>query len=83
MNISKDELLMYAAYGEAYSNHPLARAIKNAYQDEINLSKIDHYEERPGLGTKVVIDGKEVLLGNKRILDKDIHDERYFNSCCS
>ena len=39
-NISKDELLEIAAYAENYSNHPIAKSIKNAYKKEIDTNRI-------------------------------------------
>lgn len=75
INTSKDELLEYAAYGEAYSNHPLAKAIKDAYQGKIDLNRITSYEEVPGMGTKIILDHQEILLGNHKILNKEVSDE--------
>ena len=44
MNISKDELLKYAAYAESYSNHPIAVSIMTAYGKEIDKRDIGGYE---------------------------------------
>ena len=70
-NISKDELISYAAYAENYSNHPIGASILRAYGKEIDKDKIENYEEISGYGVKVIIDGKEVLAGNYKIMDKE------------
>ncbi|MFT8352534.1 heavy metal translocating P-type ATPase [Clostridium saccharoperbutylacetonicum] len=70
-NISKDELIACAAYAENYSNHPIAVSILKAYGKEIDKDKIKNYEEISGHGVKVVIDGKEILAGNYKLMNKE------------
>ena len=70
-NISKDELLACAAYAENYSNHPIATSILRAYSNEIIQDKIKDYEEISGHGVKVILDGKEVLAGNYKLMNKE------------
>jgi len=70
-NVDKDQLLSYAAYAEAFSNHPIATSILKAYGKEINKSTIENYEEIPGHGVKVIVEGKEILAGNHRLMDKE------------
>lgn len=69
-NIDKNELLRLAAYGESNSNHPIALSIVNAYGKEINKEILDDYEEISGHGIRVNIEGKEVLLGNYKLMNK-------------
>lgn len=66
---SEEELLELAAYGESYSNHPIASSIVKAYEKEINQEYIEAYKEIPGKGIEVFIDKKNVILGNKALLD--------------
>lgn len=68
-DISKEELLEYAAFAESYSNHPIATSILNAYSKEIDKEKIENYEEIAGHGIKVNVKGKEVLAGNIKLMD--------------
>lgn len=68
---SADELLETAAYAEDYSNHPIALSIKKAFGKEIETSRIGEIEEIPGHGVKAVIDGKEVLAGNIKLMKKE------------
>lgn len=71
--ITNDELLMYAAYAENYSNHPIAQSIMKAYGKEIDKGVIEAHEELPGLGLKVNIKGKEIFAGNAKLMaDKEI-----------
>lgn len=70
-NISKDELIACAAYAENYSNHPIAVSILKAYGKKIDKDKIKNYEEISGHGVKVVIEGKEILAGNYKLMNKE------------
>ncbi|HZJ76534.1 MAG TPA: heavy metal translocating P-type ATPase, partial [Oscillospiraceae bacterium] len=71
INIPKDELLKYAAYAESYSNHPIAVSILAAYGGEINKENIEDYNEILGHGIKAKIKGKEILAGNKKLMDME------------
>ncbi|NLV35919.1 MAG: cadmium-translocating P-type ATPase [Clostridiaceae bacterium] len=62
------ELIEYAAYAESYSNHPIALSIISAYNTEIDKNRIENYQEIAGHGIKVNVDGKEVLVGNTRLM---------------
>ncbi|HZK57139.1 MAG TPA: heavy metal translocating P-type ATPase, partial [Clostridia bacterium] len=71
IDISKDELLEYAAYAESYSNHPIATSILAAYGKEINKKNIENYEEISGHGVKTEVKGKKILAGNKKLMDRE------------
>ncbi|ADL69905.1 cadmium-translocating P-type ATPase [Thermoanaerobacterium thermosaccharolyticum DSM 571] len=66
--LKSDELLKYAAYGEYYSNHPIASSIVNAYGSKIDAGKIKDYVELAGNGIKAIIDDKEILIGNSKLM---------------
>ena len=68
IGISKDGLIEYAAIAEVNSNHPIAKSILNYYDKEINLSKIESYEEIAANGVKVKYDSKEILAGNEKLM---------------
>ena len=76
VDISKEELLKYTTYAEYNSNHPISISLKNAYkkmisdknQEEIDTSKIISVEEFAGMGVLANIDGKEVLVGNEKLM---------------
>ncbi|MGE5328357.1 MAG: heavy metal translocating P-type ATPase [Deltaproteobacteria bacterium] len=65
---SKDEILRLAAYAESYSNHPIAESINEAYGLEVDKNQIESYEELPGFGVKALIEGREIIAGNDKIL---------------
>lgn len=69
--ITFDELLKYAAFAESYSNHPIATSILNAYSKEVNRNEISNYEEISGHGIRVTVQGKEILVGNTKLMDKE------------
>ena len=70
-NISKDELLEIAAYAENYSNHPIAKSIKNAYKKEIDTNRIKNIKEISGHGISVTVDDKNVLIGNEKLMEEN------------
>lgn len=70
-NISKDELLEITALGEANSNHPIAVSIVEAYGKKINKNEIESYKEVAGHGVEAIIRGKNVLLGNSKLMIKN------------
>ncbi len=72
---SEKELLTLAAAGEAFSNHPIARSIVQCYQErygeEPETVLIDNSRTREiaGNGICTYFGGKELLLGNNRLID--------------
>lgn len=68
--ISGDDTLRLCAYAEYYSNHPVSTAVKRAFDEKIDTEKISGYTELAGMGIRALIDGKEVLCGNKALMDK-------------
>lgn len=67
-NISEDRLVEISALGESFSTHPIAQSIVKEYNKEIDKSRIKNYTELSGHGIKADIDGKEVLLGNFKLM---------------
>lgn len=68
-DMSDDEILEYLALCESYSNHYIAKSILTSYGKEIDKERIKEHSEIAGHGIKAVIDGKEVLVGNKSLMD--------------
>lgn len=66
--ISKEELLELTAYAENYSNHPIAIAIKNKYNQTIKQSEISNIEEFSGKGIKAEIFKNIILAGNEKLM---------------
>jgi len=70
-NVTRDELITYAAFAESFSNHPIATSIVKAYSKEIANDSIENYEEVSGHGVKATVLGKEVLAGNYKLMSKE------------
>lgn len=68
---SKEVVLEYAAYTEAHSNHPIAKSILEAYSKGLDNTRIKNVEEISGHGIRAVVDGKEILIGNDKLLHKE------------
>lgn len=66
--ISKKELLELTAYAENYSNHPISISLKQAYNKDIDESKISDVEEIAGCGVKATVKGKSVYAGNVKLM---------------
>ncbi len=68
--ITKEELLENAAYAESYSNHPISKSLKNAYQKEIDATRVSDVEEIGGHGVTALVDGRKVAAGNVKLMKK-------------
>ncbi|BBM37141.1 heavy metal translocating P-type ATPase [Pseudoleptotrichia goodfellowii] len=71
-NITKEELLQYAAYAESFSTHPIAESVIKEYQKnslQIDKSLIKNYEEISGYGIKTEVNGKTVIAGNIKLMN--------------
>lgn len=70
-----EDLLETAALGESYSNHPIAlslkEALKETYGKSADTDRVSDAEEIPGHGIRVKVDGREVLLGNEKLMKKE------------
>ena len=67
--LEENELLRIAAIGEAYSEHPLGRAIINQAEKALGpLTQVPEASEIiVGQGLKVVVEGKTILIGNRKL----------------
>ena len=68
---TKEQIIEYAAYAEANSNHPVAKSISEAFGRDVEKHRIKHVEEISGYGIKAKIDDKAVLAGNDKLLHKE------------
>lgn len=68
VNGSKEELLELAAHVEGYSNHPIANSVREAYGKELDMNRVTGTEEIAGHGIHTFVDGKEVWLGNAKMM---------------
>lgn len=68
--ISEEELLELAALAESFSDHPISRSLRDAYQRDLDKSRVSDIEEIPGHGVCAKVDGKTIYAGNGRLMDK-------------
>lgn len=68
--IKKEEFLFLAAHAEGSSSHPIAQSICKAYGEKVNLDIIKDVQEIAGHGVAVTVEGKQVLAGNLRLMEK-------------
>lgn len=73
-SVSESEIIQLAAIAEKGSEHPLAEAIlKRANMTGLAIPDAEAFEAIPGHGVKVTSQGKEILIGNRRLMkDFDI-----------
>ena len=72
-DISDEEMLQYVASAEKSSNHPIALSIIDYYGNKEYLN-LDSAENIAGQGIKALINGKQILAGNAKLL-KDVEFE--------
>jgi len=75
------DILYFAAGLELGSEHPLGQAVVGeARQRGIHLAKVDRFEAITGKGIKGKVDGKEVLVGNQKLMtDYQVDFSRFKN----
>lgn len=69
--ISEEGLLKYAAYAECFSNHPIALSLREAYIEKINEKEVTEVKEISGKGVIATALGKEVIVGNEKLLKEN------------
>jgi Cu+-exporting ATPase len=73
----ENEVLALAAAAETGSEHPLGEAIvKEAAHRGLVLPKVSGFGSIPGQGIRVLVEGKNVLLGNRRLFQSEGIDPR-------
>lgn len=68
-NFDERELLHLAAHVERYSTHPIAMSLKTAFGNESDGCRVENVEEIAGQGVRALVNGKEVYVGNARMMD--------------
>jgi Cu2+-exporting ATPase len=67
-----DDLAQFVASVNQQSEHPLAESmVRYAKEKNISLVQIDQFESVTGKGVKAVMDGKKVVIGNKKLLEAE------------
>ncbi|HIU04046.1 MAG TPA: cadmium-translocating P-type ATPase [Candidatus Coprousia avicola] len=66
--VDADYVLSCAAYAEAFSDHPIAVSIKQAYAGEIDRTRIKDVREESGHGVTATVDERVVMVGNDKLM---------------
>jgi len=71
--VAEEELLRLVAGAEGDSEHPLAEAITNLARNRgIAVGRPERFEAVPGHGAIARVDGRTVVIGNQRLLDREL-----------
>jgi len=69
--MERGRLLQIAASGEKGSEHPLGEAIvRRAEKENLQILEADNFKAIPGHGIEVTIEGVNVLIGNRKLMDE-------------
>ncbi len=66
--VDPELILSIAAHAEAYSDHPIALSIKEAFSGQIDRNRIAEVSEQGGHGVRAVVDQHVVLVGNDKLM---------------
>lgn len=70
-DFNERELLHLAAHVEHFSTHPIGEALRAAFPNEATDGcRITDVEEIAGHGIKALVEGREVCVGNTKMMDK-------------
>ena len=70
-HVSKNQLLSMASAIEAVSTHPIATSIvSEAKEQGITVEASDFVQELAGEGMVGMVDGQQVLVGNRRLMER-------------
>ena len=68
---SPSNFLQLVASVEAHSNHPIAKAIlSHLEKEQVSVLEVEELEEIPGHGMKAVVDSQEILVGNRKLMER-------------
>lgn len=63
---SSEEIMRIVAHAEAHSNHPIAQAIREFYQEPLFQEKVSYVKEEAGYGIAMNYENSVYYIGNKR-----------------
>ncbi|MBM6777082.1 cadmium-translocating P-type ATPase [Collinsella tanakaei] len=66
--VDPDYVLSNAAYAEAFSDHPIALSVRQAYSGEIDQARIRDVKEESGHGVSAHVDEHVVMVGNDKLM---------------
>ena len=68
--MSREQLLEYAALAESASSHPISKSLQRAYGKEIDRNRVTDIREISGNGVTAKVDGIDVAAGNSKLMDR-------------
>ena len=68
--MEKEDLLEIAVLAESYSSHPVAMSLQKAYGKAMDRTRVSNIAEQPGYGGRAIVDGREVCVGNTRLMER-------------
>ena len=66
--VDADYVLSHAAHAEAFSDHPIAVSLREAYAGGIDAARIAEAREESGHGVSALVDQRLVLVGNDKLM---------------
>ena len=73
--LNEEEVYKYFAYGEKFSNHPIAKSILEYKHIDIDESKVKNLKEISGKGISYEFEGKTIKIGNKELVEEKTNRE--------
>ena len=67
---TEEDLLELAAHAEAFSDHPIAVSVREAYSGTLDPKRVSESSNEAGHGVTATIDGHRVLVGNEKLMAK-------------
>ncbi len=68
--LPEEMLLMYAAYAECASSHPISKSLRLAYGKPIDRDRVTDIEEISGHGVTAMVDSHSVAVGNSKLMHR-------------
>ncbi|MFO7273309.1 MAG: heavy metal translocating P-type ATPase [Bacillota bacterium] len=69
--LAADDVLHLAAHAEVHSSHPIAAAVREAYGRPVDAAAVTECVEIPGHGVRARIDGRLVVAGSARLMQRE------------
>lgn len=70
----REELCLLTAHAESFSNHPISKSLVTYYEKQTGKSveqeRVSDVVELSGYGISAKVDGKQVWVGNKRLMEQ-------------
>lgn len=72
-DVTKEQLLAWAAGAESTSEHPIGKAIVASYKKQTGQSVLssEQFQMIPGQGIHAMVEGRMILAGNVRMLEEE------------